>query len=424
MLGSLARGKGAFANLLTVFSGLISARAFTFLAAFIIARHSDLGTFGEFTLFFTVFSLLAAMAEKNDNAYVRFASDPEATLDRAGLVGLNLLFKILVLVTLGVTAFLWGDSLADRLFDKPDTGRLLTLGVIAGLGFNIFNTQVAVHQAQRKFRQVSLLRPLPPLIVLLLLIFVIFRQPELYLGNIQLVYLATAFLVAVVVVIRHVSEIRAVINLSRLQIKAYLGLAGTLAISSSVAVIANRMDVFYLTRAASFEEVGLYGGAIRLAMLAAIVTPATQTLLLPRAREALLAGNSYWGYLRLAAFYIGIQGLIVAALMAGSGSLLVLLFGPEYADSRLVAMVLLLQAAVAGLGVPFQLLIQNSRHSVYIIVFALIKLLCVWVFLIVLTPRYGALGVAFATLSATGVYVALSSFFAHFICVPQSRSRE
>ena len=38
-------------------------------------------------------------------------------------------------------------------------------------------------------------------------------------------------------------------------------------------------------------------------------------------------------------------------------------------------MVLLIQAAIAGLGVPFQLLIQSSRQPVYIIVFAVIKML-------------------------------------------------
>jgi len=88
-------------------------------------------------------------------------------------------------------------------------------------------------------------------------------------------------------------------------------IGGTLVASNALVNFTSRLDVFYLTPFLPFNELGIYGAAVRYSVIAGIITATITTIMLPKAPFAMNDRNRFDKYILEAGGYILLQTVLV-----------------------------------------------------------------------------------------------------------------
>lgn len=407
-----------------VASGIGLARVLALVTAVLVARFGGVATFGEYSLFITVFILVSETPSALDATFIRQANSPGATRTETEYLVVLLLAKLLFALALCGFALGASDLLASYFFGKEQVSRILRHGIIAGAIYSVGITLVVVYQKRREFIKMSLLRILPNLFLFLVLAAVVVTGMAITGRVIENIYLAILAVFASAVMMlfawktwRSHSYVTAVTRLP-----AFYRVGGTLIASNALYNLTARLDVFFLTPFITFHELGIYGAAVRYSSIAAIVTGTISSLLIPKAPLALGDRVRFDKYLLESAAYLLLQGAVICLLILFIDPLVRIMFGDEYTSMRWLAILLIAQVMFSTIGAPFQALLQSSKIVSTILYLSIARLLVAMVLLKLLVPPLGVVGGAIAMVGSTGLFAASMMFFVMKYCRPPKES--
>lgn len=391
--------KRALSKGVVVTSGLLAMRLAAFLTSIIIARIAGVETLGEFTLFLTVFILASEIPAAFDTAYLRSVSDENNANVKSIYQLVNLSSKLVVLLVTSFVFWLLADVVAD-LLGKPSSSRVILIAIICGGLNSIYMLLAAIAQQRHDFNKVATLKPVFNMLVVVAISYAAVTGHDLDIEYIFNVYLSIGIVLALITTL--ILAVKFSSNDGAGQdVRSYLKTALTLLVSMAIAQVGNRLDVFFLGGYLDYEQLGIYGAALRLSIVVSIFTATIQTIMMPRATAASRDIEKFRRYLLLSGFYGGIQVVCGIILLFLIEDIMLLLFGQGFSDSVLPASILIVQALVVSLGIPFQALLQCGSKPSIMISISLTRMLVAIPMLIYFVPAHGVVGASVSVLLTT-----------------------
>jgi len=173
----------------------------------------------------------------------------------------------------------------------------------------------------------------------------------------------------------------------------------------------DQLDVVILSAVIGPEAVGIYGVAVRIAMLAQVALASINVIAAPMLARvgALDTAEEREGLMtlvgRVSMISLGVAGPVLLGLLL-LGPLVIRVFGPEYGDAAPLFDILLLGYAGYALGLPAMIYLSMRGHQRTVAVsYVAVALVTVAVYAVVV-PVYGAEGAAW-TRAAGGLAVNL-----------------
>jgi PST family polysaccharide transporter len=286
---------------------------------------------------------------------------------------------------------------------------------------SVFMSIVAYYQQQHRFGLVGLLQPVSNLLVLAVVAVWIDGHAELDMPAISGIYVTIAVILMILSVAHALWLVRGMTSeppISVTEGQKYLKNTGGLLVAKTLSLVSLRLDVFFLGTLITYQEMGLYGAAIRMSVLVSMFTAVITTLVLPRAPEAMKSPIRFRRYLILAAFLSGLQAIVGVVVIVESLPIITLFFGDEYGAATLVTRLLVAQALFTAAGAPFQALIQTGLSSKVAIAIAAARMLITIPLLLYIVPVYRIEGAAFVV-----ALVAFMLTLTQFVFVWRARPR-
>lgn len=393
-------------RMLVVASGVVLVKILAFTLSALIARVSGAETFGEYTLFITLFILFSEIPVAIDTTYIRAVARRELLVGASAEVALSaaLLIKFAYVLAVTVVAIVFGNLIAAGIFGKPDSYDVVVFSMISGSVYSLFNTLIAFYQQRERFFLVSMYRPVLYVVLLIVLSLLVGYFGVLDIRHIMQSYLLVVLLMAFLVVVwfvvnREVVFVHAVYN----EVKSFVAVSSVLIFSSTIALLSGRLDVMFLTAQIDFEQLGLYGVALRMSVLAGFVTVVISTILMPRASKVRGDTARLVSYIKLATLYLGLQALVVTFVVVFAEAFVTILFGDSYIDAVPVVILLVLQVFLSSCGIPFQALIQTGDKPYLMLLISVVRMVLSIVLLVFLVPEFGLVGAGMSVLITSGV---------------------
>lgn len=407
-----------FREAVVVAGGLLATRLLAFLVSVIVARQAGAETFGEFTLFTTIFILASEIPNAFDTAYIRFANSPDHKGLENEYLHMDLFAKLVYAGIAGAIGWFVAPWLAQGVLEKPGATEAIRFAILSGGIFCVFTTLIASYQQRRKFVQLSVLRPLFNLFLIVCVGGVVLFGATITQQYISHIYLVGAVLFAIVALVKMSGIIRANKGETKKHFRSYLSFGLLLLLSESVNLISARLDVFFIGSYLNYKELGLYGIALRISILMSVFSAILTTVMLPRAASAREDIDSFRRYIGLAGLYAMVQVIVALLIIVTMERLIGLLFGAAYLPATEVASLLVLQALFSSCTVPFQALIQCGGRPVLMLWVNGLKMLVNILLLSLLIPIYKMNGAATAVALSTLVTLLVSMAIVRRTCRP------
>lgn len=399
---SLARNRGNIRNALLqggrVASGLVVMRLAALVVSAVVARTAGVKTLGEFTFFLTLFVLTAEILYAFDMAYIREAGVVRSEGGRRRYLRLTMLAKIAFIVAL-VLLMAGASGVISAFMGKENAGEVVKWSVIAGALNALFMSVTVRYQQQQRFGVSSLLQPLPNMLVMLGVFAVALSGLLDDISDVTRIYMGVGLLLGLIGVVYVILLGGQGSDGERLPgpvIRAYLGTMVALLLAKALSLVSIRLDVFFLGKWLDYEDLGLYGVALRVSVLVSLITVVTGTLILPRATEAMADAKRFRRYLGLSGLYVGMQILVATILLLLLKPIIRLIFGEEFEAAAWVTGVLILQTLFTAFGGPFQALMQCGMPPATSVMIAAFRMAISVPLLWYAVPRYGLEGAAVA----------------------------
>ena len=391
------RRAGSYGLIIT--AGLLVMRLTAFAISVLIARFSGMETLGEFTLFITLFMLASEIPHAFDTAYLKATGVKDDEELRQLYESANIAIKLALSLALGFVLYM-SSRFINEVFDSEVSGQIFLWAVVCG-GLNSIYMILPV-QAQRRFegKRYALLKPVFNVLVLTLMLFGLTLGVNIDIEYVLRVYLVVGFVLSLWAIKNALVIGRLLIGRGS-EIRAYLAVSMTLLLSVALNLIGNRLDVFFLGHYLNFEELGIYGAALRMSIVISVLTAVMATVMIPKAAAAAEDPAKFKRYISLGAFYSFVQlvgGLLLLLLLE---PLMSLVFGDGYLDAVMPASILVCQVLVTSFGLPFQALIQCGERPSQLVYITLAKVIVSAILLFNLVPQFGVIGAALAILVTT-----------------------
>ena len=392
-----AFARGVSLTFLIQIAGVVLAYSLNVL----LARWMGASEYGVYTYVFSWAMLLSTPAGLGLNtAVLRFIPQYRAEEKPGLLLGMATQSRRLTLGA-GALIALTGCAVA-ALFASPDYAVPLVIGLwtipLIALMYLYQGTSRALRRVVVAFAPPLVMRPLL-LIGGSFALFVAFGQID------SRQVLAVAVVGLVIVVLFQGLALRGDLSSETKDVRPerhsreWLGVAAPLLVSSGLGMLMAQTGVLVLGSVGSPREVGLYGAALKTAMLTSLIITAVNTFTAPmfaslRSQDRM---DELQRLLSRAAHMMFWPSLALAVVMVGFSGLVLGLFGEEFVAARAAMIVLIAgQLVAAGAGTVGQLtdLTGYQRQGAWVRGWT--TLVCV-LLSVALIPFYGILGAAVAS---------------------------
>lgn len=237
---------------------------------------------------------------------------------------------------------------------------------------------------------------------------------------VTMIYIGASF-VAVLVALRwikqHVpADIQNAVPVYR--VKFWIGAALPAMVGMSAKLFMNKTDVLMLAPLSTFEQVGLYGAAMRVTYLQTAPIVVLSTVVAVRISSA-IAKSQFNQAKRLLAgslmFALVVSSIGAAVFAAFATPIMVLLFGIEYAAGGDILFVLALAQVCAALSVSATSFLLMSGHQMLFSKMTIFALVLNVGANFMLIPTMGAVGAAIATAMSIGALAVLQLSACYYI---------
>lgn len=394
--------KKLFKNYFMVSIGTGLCRGLSFITTLILARAMGAFSFGIFSLFFTVAMLAWQLPTIIDAIYVRYAktrTDPDSRdipipEKDDTLIKATFLMKIIFSLSLMILSYPLGYLLARYIFNKPEMVHYMFTAIMSGAFLSIFSTLSAIFQARERFYLYSLINLIFYGIVFLAVAAIALLRLKLTPLSAAAAYSIPAVIIGLAGIVYlyklagPISGIRAPLLRNMFHFGKWL--FGV----SIIELILQRADILFLARLIGYEELGIYSAAVRVAMLATVLTSSATVIFMPRGCASLNSKAQLASYFKESFTLSSVLSVGILALIALSGPIIKIFFGPQYLASLTAARILLLDCIFILLYTPFSFLYYANGDTRRIFGLSLAKLAIMSVCLMLLVPRLGITGAA------------------------------
>lgn len=269
----------------------------------------------------------------------------------------------------------------------------------------------AMAQQRRDYWTVARLKPIYNLAVLGLISILLIYGMALDIGAIYKVYILVGLVLGLwSIMVTYRGQVFE--KTSMKHVRSYLAASSVLLVSTALTMVGNRLDVFFLGHYLNFEQLGVYGVALRISIIISVMTAVMSIVMIPRATEAAADSEKFKRYMALGGFYAGIQLVFGVILLLLVGPLIHVMFGAEYSHAVLPASILIGQVLATSIGIPFQSLLQCGGRPSRMVYIALIRIILTVPLLQWLIPRYAVVGAALAVTTTTLLLTVIMMFLA------------
>jgi O-antigen/teichoic acid export membrane protein/ribosomal protein S18 acetylase RimI-like enzyme len=387
-------------------------RGLSFVTSLLLARALGTTGFGIYSVFFTIMMLSWQLLGVFDGIYVRYARAGHQEQQNDYLRAIFFM-KLILFFVMVCAAFPAGYALSTFVFKKPELSFYISFAVIAGAFLSVFTTLGGILLAKERFNIYSVF------INVFYTVFFLFIGAGVLL-KLNLTPLEVTLLNTVLAAIMGGLGIwylwrrtRPVFFPEPALIRNMVHFGKWLLAESVIYNLIQRLDILFLARTASYDQVGIYSAAVRIAMFAGILTTASTTLFMPKGCASLRSKKQLSSYLKESLLLNSALAGGIVLLMVFSPALIRGLFGQHYVPAIPAARLLLLDAIFILFYAPFSFLFMASGKTKMIFYFGLAKLCVITAGLSLLVPRMGLTGAAFAicltSLCGLGLAVAASS---------------
>lgn len=412
--------KKQLTDLLITLFGLVAARAFALLSSILIARVSGASTFGEYSFFISVFVILSEVPNAIDTTFIRFSN----TIGKSKLTEvyqlIAIIIKLLYAFTICIVGWISAPYIAEFVLSKPETESMIKWCVLAASFMCIHTLIIGSFQQKKQFHYVALVRPIVSMFVFFLFIYFFLSEKDLDINNIMSIYIYVtaplAFLSLTILLPKTINKFEESLGL----IIGFLKVALILVSSSMIGLLASRLDIFVMTSSMTFEEVGLYGVAIRTSIIVSLITAAMTTIYVPKASAAIQSYDVFIKYLRMIFTYSVVQTILAIVIIWKIDLIIELLFGVEFIGIEMVAVILIVQVLFEAYARGFQALVQCGPRPAVVFYGAILRLILSASLLLYLIPIYGVVGGALAVAIASGIVGGFIVTMAIKDCKPDS----
>lgn len=379
-----------------IFSGLAS--LLSFVTAAILAREVGPSGFGEFALFFSLLQIFWTATNFGDASYVRFANTSEDE-NVSSYLRAAFAIELGTVSLLALLSYPLAYVLASFVFrDQSLTGTVL-LGILSGTALSLISLVAAVHQAKEDYKRYTRLNILFYGTVTAAVIALAVFQETLTLGAVYVTYVGAAFVIFSASALHLMRKTRPW-RLERRLIPSMLSFSKWLVAENVAYLIYQRLDILLLARYLSEAEVGQYGVALRVTVAASLLTGSLAPFLLPKAVRTRGTRLSLSDYLRKTAPLMIAVVIFIALLWIAAPVLVRVLFGEDFARAAVLVRVLLIASAAIAIYTPLSQLFMAQDDPRRRLFLGLLKLILIPTLLVVLIPRLGSVGAAWALASS------------------------
>lgn len=401
-----ASAKGAatgwFGDFSFVFGARILSSAFTFLTIVLAGRYLGRTSYGELVVLLSLMKVAAELVGPAlDTALVRFGADT-AKGERDGalqyysyILRLKLLLAGAILLLGIVCAVPLAHLLSPRGTGGSFQSAVVALAFAGASATVLWAYAQSCFQAQQRFGLYASLESITALLRLALVAMLIVS------GNAYVVYLLAAYAVAPAVSAlavwrRTPVRIPRRVNVSTSIREDVLRFAKWTLAACLLTSLFQRVDVFLLVFwGISSETLGDYGAAVQLTLAGDLVILTLFNVLLPKT-SSLTRTDELREFLRRFRIPAVFSVLLVVPIVALSGPLVGITFGPAFVDTGKLFSILLVGAAFAVGCAPAGAALYGMGHTRSIAVLEFIKLLCLVVSGSIGAIYAGAYGMAWA----------------------------
>jgi O-antigen/teichoic acid export membrane protein len=390
----LVRHRGARSYFVVVaFSGLTS--LLSFAASVILARRLGPSGFGQFALFYSLVQVVWTATNFGDSAYVRYVNTHPDT-DSRKLLAATMQIEFALAIVIVAIAYPLSGVLAQSVFGGSQYRTAVFLGLLVGGALNPVTLMAATHQAREHYVRYAVVNVVYYGLAFVGVVGAAVVVPRLLPVQVFVVYVVAAVAASAFATAR-LARLANPFRLDRRVIGMLLRFGKWLIGANAAYLVFQRLDVLVLARVGSAADVGEYGVALRLTVIASLLTSSLAPALLPRAARTRGSDANLRQYLKYGLTLSASILVFVALLAAAAGPIVGVLYGSRYTAAVELAQVLLIATAAIAVYTPLSQLFladERPRGTFYL---ALVRLVSTVALLAVLAPSHGAAGCAWAT---------------------------
>ncbi len=386
-----------------VFSGNLSSAVLAFIFTVLLIRNLSLADFGYFSAIWSLLLLVSDIADLGIGTSLSTFL-PRMEVDKIKLYSFlktSALFQSIVAFLVGITIFIFSESLSNLLFHTSDLFFLLrvtSLSIIISILGNFF---VYSLSARQRFISVGFISVFGSFIRLILLLSLIFFS-SVNLTNSILIQMIT--LVAVFIISFFLLGWEFIYsNVSKINFQQLISFTYLLGIAKGTTAIASRLDVLMIVAVKGPVEAGIYATASRVVSLYPLLSGSFSTVIAPR--FASLTGKK-----ELREFMIKVSlatvGIIATAvlLIFIAHPFMTILFKEKGQLASSVFQVLLISIILFIASVPaVSIAVYYLKKPQILTVNSVIQLIIVVLGNYLMIPRFGRFGAAYSLIAAYGV---------------------
>jgi len=385
--------KKLFKDYFSVIFGTGFSRGISFIIALILARQLSVEGFGKFSMFFTVLMLAWQIPAIIDAVYVRYAKAGKEG-ERHAYLRIAVRMKLWILLFLLAAGYPLAGFLSVYVFHKPELVVFLVLAIVSGGFLSILSSLAGIYQAEERFMAFSIVNSVFYAgVFLVVLVFFLFKFP-LTAMNAAVIFGVVSVVVGVLACAYLMRRIRPGTGHATAHAREMFDFGKWLFAESLVYIFLQRLDILFLGRFAGYAEIGVYSAAVRIAMVASILTGAATAIFMPRGCQSLKSQKHLRDYFKEASVATAALSALIVVLILAAPTLVESLFGKEYIQAVVATKLLLLEAVFVLLYTPVSFLFYANGESKKIFVIGVSRFAVMVVSLSVLVPVFGATGAA------------------------------
>ena len=386
-----ARSLGGY---VPVASGAAGARALSFIATLIVARALGPADFGDFSVFFALAFVVSTAGDFVDVTYVRKVTSTTGESDMR-LLRAATTIKVLLFGTLVVLSYPIAVLLARGAFGRTDLELEVVMAILCGSGLAFISLRASTFLAEQRYAIYALVASAYYVMILIVLLGLAALGSALTPTTVYVAFVGTSTVIGLLCFATILPSIRP-LRAERDVIGPLLTFAKWLAAANLVQIVYQRLDVILLARYVDRDELGQYGAAIRLTVIASLMIGALSGFALPKVARTRESRHALSAYVRESLALSGGIVAVVGLLWLLTPFLVSVLFGEAFAPAAELARILLIGTALLAVSIPLGLLFladEAPRHVLYI---GLVRLALLLGLTIILAPRWGAEGAAWS----------------------------
>ncbi len=381
-------------NYIVIIFGAGVTRLINFFTSILLARWLGPKGFGEFSVFFSLLVTFGTATTFIDSTYVRYASTSSLLEQKSYLRG-SVILKVIFSSLFVLTAYPIAWFLSRYIFQKPELETSAFIGILCGSFLNLLAMKASTYQVNEDFPRYTALNALFYGMIFFILIAVFISKITLNTQGVYIIYLISSLLVGVISFLKLYSAIKP-LYIEKNILRKIFSFSKWLLAANITYIIFQRLDVLILARFANLEALGQYGAALRIVVIASLMTGTLSSLLLPRASRINGSLTALKSYLMHTFLIFVLLTLVIGMLWLATPVIVQKLFGEVYKPAASLARIILIGTALIGLYTPLSQLFLAEDTPQKMFYLGLIKLCVILGLSLLLVPTFGPWGAAWA----------------------------